>query len=209
MHRMIEELDANVGRIIATLREQGLERNTLVFFTSDNGGYLNYNGNTLPLVGSNGLLRGQKRQVYEGGQRVPAIAWWSGIIPALSVSDETVMTFSLLLTIMDLLGIELPSQTGANANNGVGILPLLLRGESLDSRTLFWRMQNQKAVRNGYWKLVISDHKSTPELYNLTEDIGEAYDLSDQYPEIVRQLKAELETWEKDVDSKLFLCYTN
>ncbi len=201
---MIEHLDESVGLIMEALREQGLDQNTLVFFTSDNGGYLNYpvGGDIWPEVGSNGPLRGQKTQVYEGGHRVPAIAWWPGRIPALSVTGETVMTFDLLPTFIDLLGIRLPSPSGPNAIDGVSILPLLLDDESLGSRTLFWRMHNQKAVRSGYWKLVMSDQKGTVELYNLANDIGEDYDLSDQYPEIVRQLKKEFETWEKDVVSK-------
>ena len=198
---MIEHLDQSVGLIIETLREQGLDKNTLVFFTSDNGGYLNYpvSGDIWPEVGSNGPLRGQKTQVYEGGHRVPAIAWWPGRIPALSVTGETVMTFDLLPTFMDLSGIKIPSQ-GPNAIDGVSILPLLLDGESLEPRTLFWRAGDQKAVRSGYWKLVISEKNSPAELYNLADDIGESFDLSDQYPEMVRKLKKELQTWEKDVD---------
>ncbi len=200
---MIEHLDETVGLIIETLREQGLDQNTLVFFTSDNGGYLNYpvGDDIWPEVGSNGPLRGQKTQVYEGGHRVPAIAWWPGRIPALSVTGETVLTFDLLPTFMDLLGIGIPSQ-GSNAVDGVSILPLLLHGEPLEPRTLFWRVRDQRAARNGYWKLVISEKNISPELYNLADDIGESFDLSDQYPEIVRKLKKELETWEKDVDRK-------
>lgn len=199
---MIEELDKGVGRIIATLHEQGIDSNTLVFFTSDNGGYLNYNGKTWPKVGSNGPLRGQKGQVFEGGHRVPAIAWWPGQIPALSVSDQTATTFDILPTSLDLLGIKFPSKKSSNALDGVSLLPLLLQGKVLASRTLFWRMGNKKAVRRGPWKLVLQSQESTPELYNLSDDIGEAHDLANQYPGIVRQLKEELDVWEKDVNYK-------
>jgi arylsulfatase A len=200
--RMIQELDSSVGRIISTLRELGLDRNTLIFFTSDNGGYLSYSGNTWPVVGSNGPLRGQKSQLYEGGHRVPAIAWWPGKIPALSVTGQTVMTFDILPTVLDILEIEFPEKGGPNAFDGTSILPLLLRGESLQPRTLFWMMRNQKAVRNGQWKLIIPGAESKPELYNLYYDIGETNDLADDYPETVSKLISELESWENDVISK-------
>ena len=200
--KMIEELDYGIGRIIAALHEQGLEHNTLVFFTSDNGGYLNYNDSVWPKVGSNGPLRGQKGQLYEGGHRVPAIAWWPGRIPALSVCDQTVMTFDLLPTFLDLLGIKFPLKSSSNALDGVSLLPLLLQGKVLESRTLFWRIEGQMAVRQGHWKLIMPSQESTPELYNLSDDIGETYNLANQYPEIVRQLKEELMDWEKDVNLK-------
>jgi arylsulfatase A-like enzyme len=200
--QMIEDLDKNIGRIIASLREQGLERNTIVFFTSDNGGYLNYNGNTWPEVGSNGPLKGQKGQLYEGGHRVPAIAWWPGHIPAHSVCNQTIMTFDLLPTSLDLLGIKLPSKKSSNFLDGVSILPLLIYGKALAPRTLFWRMENQKAVRSGHWKLIIQSQEGTPELYNLSDDISETYNLANQYPEIVRQLKKELMNWERNVNYK-------
>lgn len=200
---MVESLDKSVGRIIESLKDQGLDKNTLVFLTSDNGGYLNYNGDVWPEVGSNGPLRGQKTQVYEGGHRVPAIAWWPGNIPALSVSDQTVMTFDLLPTFLDLLEIGFPSPRGPNAIDGVSILPLLLEGESLAPRTLFWRMwESGTAVRRGQWKLVIPGKDRTPELYNLEKDIGEANDLASRYPGIISELKSELDDWEKDVKNK-------
>ncbi len=200
---MIETLDKSVGRIMESLKDQELDRNTLVFFTSDNGGYLNYNGDVWPDVGSNGPLRGQKAQVYEGGHRVPAIAWWPGHIPALSVSGQTVMTFDLLPTFLELLEIKFPSPCGPNAIDGVSILPLLLEGESLAPRTLFWRMWDSgTAVRRGRWKLVIPGKDRKPELYDLEKDIGESNDLAFQYPKIISELEAELDNWEKDVKKR-------
>jgi arylsulfatase A-like enzyme len=218
LQQMIEELDAGVGRIMETLRSEGLDENTLLFFTSDNGGYLNYpvkladkkaalipgfdSTITKPLwpeVGSNGPLRGQKMQVYEGGHRVPAIAWWPGHIAPLSVCGQTVITMDLLPTILDLLGTDAPPPDSPNELDGMSLLPLFLKGETLQPRTLFWRMYNQKAVRKGYWKMVIKQG-SPPELYNLSDDIGESLDLSGKYPEIIRELGAELEAWETDVN---------
>jgi len=200
--QMIENLDKNIGRIIASLRQQGLDRNTIVFFTSDNGGYLNYNGMTWPEVGSNGPLKGQKGQLYEGGHRVPAIAWWPGHIPAHSFCYQTIMTFDLLPTCLDLVGIKLQSERGSNFLDGVSILPLLIHGKALAPRTLFWRMENQKAVRKGHWKLVIQTQQGAPELYNLSDDISKTYNLANQYPEIVKQLKEELMDWESNVNFK-------
>ncbi len=200
---MIEYLDKSVGRIIESLKDQGLDRNTLLFFTSDNGAYINYHGNTWPNVGSNGPLRGQKTQVYEGGHRVPAIAWWPGQIPALSVCDQTVMTFDLLPTFLDLLNIKFPPKESVNAIDGVSILSSFLHGEDLMPRTLFWRMWDRgTAVRRGQWKLVMPGQNDPPELYNLYKDIGENHNLVSQYPEIVNQLKEELLIWEQDVDNR-------
>jgi arylsulfatase A-like enzyme len=218
LQRMIEELDASIGRLKETLREEGLEENTLLFFTSDNGGYLHYpvkladekaalipgfdSTITKPLwpeVGSNGPLRGQKMQVYEGGHRVPAIAWWPGNIPPLSVCGQTVMTMDLLPTFLELLRMEAPPPGSPNELDGISLIPLLLQGEALPQRTLFWRMYNQKAVRRDNWKMVVKQG-SSPELYNLSDDIGESRDLSGKHPEMVRELSAELDAWEADVN---------
>lgn len=172
----------------------------MVFFASDNGGYLNYNGSAWPKVGSNGPLRGQKGQVYEGGHRVPAIAWWPGQISALSVCDQTVLTFDLLPTILEMVDIKFPSKKSSNSFDGVSLLPLLLNGKKLAQRTLYWRMGNQKAVRHDNWKLIVQNNERAPELYNLKADLGENHDLANQYPEIVRQLSKKLDAWGKDVN---------
>ena len=215
LQKMIEELDASVGRIVETLREEGLEKRTLLFFTSDNGGYRSYPvklkdekaalipgfDSTLaaplwPEIGSNGPLRGQKMQVYEGGHRVPAIAWWPGHIPPLSVCGHTVMTMDLLPTVLDLLEVEPPPPGHPNALDGISLLPLLVRGEPPVGRTLFWRMYNQKAVRQDQWKLVIQQG-TPPELYDLSGDIGETADVSAHHPEVVAGMEAALDEWER------------
>lgn len=209
MRRMIEELDRGVGRLIATLRQHGLDRTTLVFFTSDNGAYVHYLDPDIvdpavttrpapdwPRVGSNGPLRGQKTQLHEGGHRVPAIAWWPGKIAPGSITHQTTMTMDLLPTVMELLAIKPPAGTGPNALDGVSLVPLLLRGETLASRTLFWRSPSQTAVREGSWKLV------NDALYHLEDDLGEARDLASGQPEIVRRLRSKLADWEKEVSRK-------
>lgn len=193
---MVEELDQGVGQILEAIRQNKLSENTLVFFTSDNGGYLSYADEVWPVVGSNGPLRGQKTQVYEGGHRVPAIAWWPGMIKPLSVSDETAMTFDLMPTVFDLLNIKEPKKNSPNALDGVSLLPLLMKGDRLPGRTLYWRMDSEKAVRDREWKLIINEDNST-ELYNLHNDIGEQNNLVGQYPEKVVLMKEKLASWEK------------
>jgi arylsulfatase A len=199
---MVETLDKSVGLIMETLREQGLAQNTLVFFTSDNGGYLNYpvGMDVWPDVGSNGPLRGQKTQVYEGGHRVPAIAWWPRHIAAGSISEQTVMTFDLLPTFMELLDIQVPPENSVNAIDGVSMLSLLLHNNELSPRTLFWRINDRKAVRNKQWKLVVPGSGNAPELYNLDEDIGESNNLVARYPEIAARLQEELLSWEENLN---------
>lgn len=194
--RMIEEMDAGIGRIITALKLQGLDQNTLVIFTSDNGGYWDYHQKEWPAVSSNGVLRGQKGQVYEGGHRVPGMAWWPGHIAPGSLSEETVMTFDLLPTFLDLLDLPLPPENSRNALDGRSILPILLRNERLPVRPLFWRIGEQKAVRKGQWKMVIAGTDREAELYDLSKDMSERSDVSSTFPSKVTELRSQLATWE-------------
>ncbi len=196
--RMIEDLDERVGDIMNSLYHHGLDRNTLVVFTSDNGGYLNYHGKTWPLVGSNGSLRGQKTEVYEGGHRVPAIAWWPDQISSGTVCNQTIMSFDLLPTFIELIeNISGKAIDVRNVLDGKSILTVLLNNGILPERTLFWRMDDQKAVRQGRFKMVIPGHHRNAELYDLDADIGESNDLAAQYPDIVREMQSDLRNWEE------------
>ncbi|QDU37178.1 Arylsulfatase [Maioricimonas rarisocia] len=179
---MVEALDRSVGETITALERLNLERKTLVIFCSDNGGYLTY-GRTHSNISSNGPLRGQKTQVYEGGHRVPAIAWWPGrIFPG--TCDETVMTFDLFPTLLALAGLE-PEET-----DGVDLSGLLLEEEALPERTLFWRIGDAHAIRRGPWKLVRHGEKRV-ELFHLGEDLGEQQNLAGMLPDRVEQLSRE------------------
>ena len=186
---MVEALDRSVGEIVATLKRLDLDQRTLVIFASDNGGYLHY-GNSHHNISSNGPLRGQKGDVYEGGHRVPAIAWWPGRIQP-GVCDQTIMTFDLFPTLLHLTGRK-PS-----AVDGTNIASVLFDGNPLAPRTLFWRMRGKKAVRRGPWKLVVNGEKT--ELFNLTSDIGEKTDLAARHRKRVTAMKDELAAWEKEV----------
>lgn len=191
---MVEAIDGSVGRIVESVKANGLAENTLIVFTSDNGGYLTYEGG-YHNVSSNGPLRGQKTQVYEGGIRVPAIASWPGRI-APGVADDLTASFDLFPTFLELAGLG--ERTDLKLD-GVSLAPLLLDGEALPSRTLFWRMRDRRAVRRGPWKLVAVG-EAAPELYNLAEDIGESADLAADQPELAGQLLSELQAWESDVE---------
>jgi arylsulfatase A-like enzyme len=189
---MVEALDAGVGRIARTLKKLGLERNTLIFFTSDNGAYR--------WVGSNLPCRGQKGDLWEGGHRVPAIAYWPGKIKPGSVTGETVLTMDLFGTMAAMAGAELPKGLKLD---GVNILPVLLEGKELPERTVFWRTGREGAARKGPWKLLMRARKRKQYgfvgLYNLDNDIGEENNLVDQRPQLFNTLKTEFEAWEKDV----------
>jgi arylsulfatase A-like enzyme len=189
---MVEALDASVGTIVETLRRLKLEKNTLVVFTSDNGGYIDYAGG-FRNISSNGPLRGQKTDVYEGGHRVPAVAWWPGRIRP-GVTDQTAMTFDLTVTILALAGVP------AGGLDGVNLDGVLFERKPLRERTLFWRIRQEKAARRGPWKLVKID-KQPAELFHLQEDVGEQRDLAASRTQEALRLSEELEAWEKTVDA--------
>jgi len=189
---MVESLDAGVGRIVKKLKELGLDKKTLVFFTSDNGAYR--------WVGSNLPCKGQKGDLWEGGHRVPAIAFWPGKIKAGAVTNETALTMDLFVTMAATAGAELPV---GRKLDGVNILPVLLEGRKLPERTVFWRTSGQGAARKGPWKLIMRGKKQGEYtfvgLFNVDDDIGEDNNLAEAQPQMVKMLKAEFEAWEKDV----------
>ncbi|MDP6557831.1 MAG: sulfatase [Pirellulaceae bacterium] len=189
---MIESLDDGVGRIIRALKEQNLYDKTLVIFTSDNGGYLNY-GSKYRNISSNGPLRGQKTQLYEGGHRVPTIVSWPGKVKP-AVTGATCHSVDLLPTIAALAGVE----SEKIETDGEDLRPLLFLGQSLPERMLFWRSRTQGAVRSGPWKLYRNGKRT--ELYNLDNDLGETINLVAEKTEIVEQLSAAWRRWEADVN---------
>lgn len=188
---MVEALDESVGTVIDTLRRHQLDERTLVFFLSDNGGYRHY-GDTHDQISSNGSLRGQKGEVFEGGHRVPAIAWWPGRIAPRVVDQPTAMTFDLLPTVLGLLGESIPDLDGSDLG------PVLWGqkgSEGLPARDLFWRMGDERAVRRGPWKLVALPQRA-PTLFHLGDDLSETHDLAARYPELTEELLETLSRWE-------------
>mgnify|MGYP006291427463 CR=1 FL=1 len=184
---MIEVMDENVGRIHQAVLDAGLIENTLIFFFSDNGP----SG-----LGSSGLLRGKKGQIWEGGHRVPAIAFWPGKIDAGRVSDLTVMGADLFPTMMAIGGV-------ASVNNlkldGINLLPHLVENKQPKPRPLFWCHASQLAVRQGDFKLITNKSFSETSLYNLSVDLRESENIAAQHPDLVKELLEILKAWQTDV----------
>jgi arylsulfatase A-like enzyme len=134
--------------------------------------------------------------LWEGGHRVPAVAYWPGRIKAGTITDETVLGMDLFATMASIAGAKPPAGLRLD---GVDILPMLTEGRKLPERTLFWRYRKEKAVRKGLWKLLVRGDKVR--LFNLEEDLGEKENLADKKPEMVKQLEDELALWEREVSA--------
>lgn len=196
---MIKQMDKSVGQIMARLRDLKLDRNTLVFFCSDNGGIVSYEGE-YNSISSNRPFRGEKGNVYEGGHRVPAIAWWPGRIAKGTVA-ETVMTMDITPTILEITNSLTAKEKPVNQFDGISISKLLFQGKPLADRKLYWKHRNLYAARFQQWKLVVNEN-AAPELYNVNEDLSEQQNLADKFPGIVKEMVAGLEIWKKDIYSK-------
>ncbi len=179
---MITRLDRDVGKVLDLLEEQGLAKDTLVIFASDNGPHKE-GGADPAFFEDNGPLRGIKRDLYEGGIRVPAIAWWPGTLSPGSVSDQTWAFWDFLPTAAALAGVEPPPCDGHS------ILPTLLNkpDEQQQHEYLYWEFHEgafKQAVRTGRWKAVRNNKDASPELYDLEEDLAEAHDRASDHPDI-------------------------
>jgi arylsulfatase A-like enzyme len=200
VRRMIAELDKAVGRIVDEVKKQGLAENTLIVFVSDNGGYIDYRGRHKNQISNNGPLRGQKSDLYEGGTRVPAIAWWPGKIKPGSESKEVVMAMDLLPTFLDVTG-NVSSVKPGHELDGRSAKSVLLNNTAYDTRMVYWRYKNQGAVRDGDWKLVFTrESNSGEELFNLKNDLGEKKNLAGRYPQEVKRLRNSFVEWEKNFE---------
>lgn len=179
---MISRLDKDVGRIMSELRALGLEENTLVLFTSDNGPHRE-GGADPEFFHSSGPLRGIKRDLYEGGIRVPLIARLPGRIPAGQMSDHAGAFWDMLPTLVELAGGKAP--TGID---GISMAPTLMGGIQTGHEYLYWEFRGKQAVRKGDWKAVRLSPGQQVELYNLADDLAETRDLSAENPEVADEL---------------------
>lgn len=205
----VEEVDWSVGQVLDALRSQGLDKDTLVVFTSDNGPWLTKGADG----GSAGPLRGGKGSTWEGGVRVPTLAWWPGRVPAGSVNDAVAATIDLLPTFVSLAGGTVPATP---VIDGRDITPILL-GQSKESAReahYYFAGYNLQAVRQGRWKLAIAPQpegnnlKKSPKmadglrLYDLDTEIGEQTDVAAQHPEVVAKLKALADKMSAEIGGK-------
>jgi arylsulfatase A-like enzyme len=189
---MVSHLDYNIGLVFKKLKELGIDDNTVVFFASDNGS-MNEGGYQRCWFQSSGILRGGKRDVYEGGIRVPLLVRWPKHIKANSTTDQIAAFWDIMPTLTELAGLEKPSFTDGNS-----ILPTLLGISSAQKQHdyMYWEFYEgagKRAIRKGKWKGVmlktclISD--PVMELFNLEKDPSEQRNIAKQHPEVVAELK--------------------
>ena len=194
--QMTLSLDRACGQIINKLKELGLDDNTLVVFSNDNGGPTGQNGS------SNYPFSGTKGTQLEGGIRVPGIMVWPGKLPAGSVYEHPLSTLDLLPTFVKAGGGAPSSIEGLD---GVDIVPYLQGvNKERPHQTLCWKMENRGTIRDGDWKLMRFPDRPA-ELYNLVEDPGEQNNLAAAHPEMVKALFKKLFAWELELERPLFL----
>lgn len=182
---MVQEMDRGIGDIRRVLEELELSQHTLVLFFSDNGANKN---------GSNGPLRGAKGSDWEGGHRVPCLAWWPGKIAAGRRTDQLAITLDVMPTLLDAAGITPPK---SRPLDGMSLLPVLTGKSEPVERQLFW---NGQAVRRGHWKLIRNAKGlNGVGLFDLNTDLGEQHNVAGQHPALVTELTAALDAWQRDV----------
>jgi arylsulfatase A-like enzyme len=187
---MVDRLDGDVGRLLDLLKELGIDDNTIVMFSSDNGPHRE-GGADPDFFDSNGPMQGYKRDLYEGGIRVPMLVRWPGKIAAGGTTEHISAFWDVLPTLAELAGVEAPAET-----DGISFAPTLLRqGEQKQHEYLYWEFHEQggkQAVRMGPWKgvrLNVMKSANAPiELYDLLNDLGETRDLAAQHPEVVAMM---------------------
>lgn len=214
------EIDWSVGEILKTVRQLGLEENTLIILTSDNGPWANYGNH----AGSAAGLREAKATTFDGGNRIPCVMYWKGKIPEGTTCNRLASNIDLFPTFAEVSGATLPE----NKIDGVSLLPLM-RGDKgacpRESFVYYYRKNDLEAVTDGMFKLVFP-HKyvtygafapgndgapgklanrelTAPELYDLRRDPGERYNVIDQYPEVVEKLVKIADSYREELGDDL------
>jgi arylsulfatase A-like enzyme len=204
---MVYRLDENVGRLLKALNARGLAENTVVVFTSDNGGFINeHRGQP---VTDNFPLRSGKGSLYEGGIRVPWIIRWPGTASPGTTCATPVCSFDLYPTLLAAAGV--PAEATGTGVDGVDLTPLLRDPEArLPRSELFFHYPHYyqttspvSAIRSGDWKLLEYFEDGHVELYDLAIDLSESRDVAAQQPERARQLRERLDAWRRDVKARL------
>ena len=198
---MVESVDESVGRVMATLAELEIADNTLVIFTSDNGGFAR--------ATQHAPLRGNKGAYYEGGIRVPLIVRYPGVAKAGEVCQVPVTSSDIYPTCLAAAGEPLDP---AQHRDGLDLCPLLAGAKTLDRKALFWHYPHYNShpssvpssvIRQGDWKLIQTFDPEGLELYHLGRDLSESTNLVDQEPAKVAELLEKLQAWRQDVDAEM------
>lgn len=182
---MVSRLDASVGQVMKRLRDLGIDDNTLIVFTSDNGPHAE--GHQATFFRSSGPLRGIKRDLYEGGIRVPLIARWPGRVVPGTTSDQVVAFWDVLPTLAEAANAVVPEK-----GDGVSFLPALFGKQRAPHAPLYWEFHErgfEQAIRLDDWKAIRHGTTKPIELYNLVTDPGEATDVAAQHPSLVARME--------------------
>ena len=193
---MITRMDRDIGELLKQLKKLNIDDNTVVFFTSDNGPHKE-GGVDPQFFKASGPLRGIKRDMYEGGIRVPMIVRWPGKIKPGAVSDQVWAFWDFLPTAADIAGLKPPANI-----DGISILPTLLgQKQTNQHQFLYWEFHekgSKQAVRMGDWKAVRLEIGKPLELYDLKSDIHEDHDVAKEHPDVVAKIEDYLKTARTD-----------
>ena len=207
---MVKSLDESVGRVLAKLKENDLEQNTIVVFLSDNGGFIGTDtkaGQKVPVT-SNAPLRSGKGSCYEGGIRVPMLIRWPGVTSPGTVCHEPVIVMDLFTTLLKAASISHQTDTPVD---GVDLMPVLKESQSaLERDALYFHYPHYyptttpvSAIRQGDWKLLEYFEDQHVELYNLDSDLSEKNNLAEQLPDKTAELRHNLHDWREKVSAKM------
>ena len=180
---MVTWMDRDVGRLVDLLRELKIDHRTLVVFTSDNGPH-SEGGHRHEVFDANGPLRGFKRDLYEGGIRVPTIGWWPGVVQPGATCSEPLAFWDFLPTACELAGAEVPGDV-----DGISFLNALRGRKQASHEFLYWKFGRKQALRAGNWKAVQLEAGKQVELYDLKKDPGEERDIAGQHAAVVQRLR--------------------
>ena len=203
---IMHNVDRYVGRVLESLREKGIDENTIVIFTSDNGPHQE-GGHQMDFFDSNGPLRGKKRDIYEGGVRVPMVARWPSHIKAGTSSDLISGFHDLLPTLAEAAGVKPPE------SDGFSMLPTLTdSGQQQEHAYLYWEFTERggkRGLRMGNWKIIqlgmSSEEPLPPELYNLEKDLGENHNIAGKHTGLVKRLTEVMDAAHERNESYPFL----
>jgi arylsulfatase A-like enzyme len=198
---MIEAMDAAIGRLLTELERLELTNNTLIVFTSDNGGFAG--------VSDNRPLRAAKGHLYEGGIRVPLIVRWPGVVQPATTCDVPVISMDFYPTLLEAAGVP---RIATEAPDGESLMPLLKRTGRLARDAIFfhypnyaWHGSNRlgSAIRSGPYKLIEHFDDDSVELFKLTDDLGETHNLAGQLPELATKLRSRLVAWRQETGAAM------